>query len=48
MISGQKLANVPPEVSTLWAKAVASNCRAAKTALFRKWLQSGKEFGRTG
>ena len=38
----------PPEIASLWAKAVKSNCRAAKTVLFKKWLLTGKTFSRPG
>ena len=35
---------VPEEIQTMWAKAVSSNCRAAKTALFQKWLLAGGDY----
>ena len=28
----------------MWSKAVASNCKAAKTTLFQKWLACGKDY----
>ena len=37
---------VSPELSSLWQRAVKSNCRSAKTQLFYKWMEAGKDFGR--
>ena len=37
---------VPEEIQTMWAKAVSGNCRAAKTALFQKWLKAAGDYGR--
>ena len=38
--------DVPDELQALWAKACSSNCRAAKSSLFGKWIAAGKNFGR--
>ena len=37
---------VSEEVVALWHRAVKANCRSAKTELFKKWLESGKDFAR--
>ena len=34
----------PPDFVDLWQKAVASNARTVKTALFMKYLESGKDW----
>ena len=36
--------DVPAEIQTMWNKAVGSNCKAAKTMLFQKWLSCGKDY----
>ena len=36
---------VPAEIKEAWAKAVASKSKAAKGALFAKWLEGGGNFG---
>ena len=36
--------NVPKDILTLWNKAVQSNCKAAKSMLFAKWMENGKEW----
>ena len=37
---------IPAEVSALWQRAIKANCRAAKTALFYKWLEAGADWAR--
>ena len=41
-----ELATIPAEVSALWQRAIKANCRAAKTALFYKWLEAGSDRAR--
>ena len=38
--------SVSAEVLALWHRAVNANCRSAKTQLFNKWMESGKDFAR--
>ena len=48
IITGQKesLEKVPSEMTELWSKAVRTNARAVKTALFNKWLEAGQSWSR--
>ena len=39
-----KVTPVPQEIRTMWQRAVSANCKAAKTALFQKWLTAGKDY----
>lgn len=36
--------NIPTEIVTLWEDLVKNNRKAAKTALFEKWLHAGKDW----
>ena len=38
---------VPEEIQTMWAKAVSTNSKTAKTALFQKWLQGGTDYAQS-
>ena len=45
-LNNREMHDVPDEIFSLWQKAVQTNCRSAKTQLFYKWLEAGKDYGR--